>query len=260
MKNLLKHSKLKEISKEEQMALQYIVSDKILQSYLENEEEDSLSCLRNSFLSIHPNNIKLEAVNCINAGIDVDVIMQDGIVKGYLQALGWLCEQYLNQLILYTEIIMYNKIVLANHIPRFKNRFNPSPLPSSSTIPVLLCTTDKTLSVSCCYEGIFTILEIPIIESSLIEHDLQTMEHVINDKGIKEIVCFIIEEKHSSQIQSNDLQCSFIESISSLEDIKVFVVIDKENRRLGSLQELKAENIIFFHSPLEVIETYKAER
>ncbi|GEM_PF-6152508 len=251
--------RLREKAREEKYALDRIKSEEIFQSYLNREGTDALSNLRKAFLATSPKNILLEAENCIAAGIDADTVMREGMVKGFLRALECLYLQYQENLVYFPEIVLYNRLVFQNHIATFKNRYYPAPLPSLLNNPVLLFSLAVGSALGHFYEGILNILEIPAISTSD-GYDLQKVEKLIDENGIRTILCFLVDYKYITNDRSNELTLNLIQRMHPRLDLEILVTAGSSNPFLSGLQKLNAKNITLCPSPLEVIHRFHSAR
>jgi hypothetical protein len=244
--------KIRKVEEEQQRTLDLIKYEQILNLYIEKEENSPLARLRNAFLSSSPKQIATEAERCVAGGIEVDAIMHEGMMNGYLKALEWLYELHLQELVLFPEIIVYNKQVFQNLVC-FKNLFNPTPIRLSMEMPILIFTNPSCTPVSFWYDGIFKILDIPTIVVSD-EKNLQKVEDLISEMEVKAVLYFILEGKNPMERWSNDLAISLVEKLHSSPELKLLVVIENSKCSLERLKNIHTKNITYCRSPIDVLD------
>ena len=245
-------AEIKKVEGEKQGALDHIKYEQILNLYIEKEQTSSLARLRNTFLSISPKQIFIEAERCVADGIEVESIMQEGMMNGYMKALEWLYELHLQGMVLFPEIIVYNKQVY-EYLTGFKNRFNPAPIHLPMKTPLLTFTNPACTPASFWYEGLFRILGIPTITAKE-GNNLQKVEDLVTETGVKIVLCFMLEGNNAPERWSNDLAISLVERLQHRMEIKILVVVQNQNCFLERLKGLSAKNIIFCRSPLDVVD------
>ncbi len=254
----LREAELKEAARKAQYALDEIKRKEILQSYLQKEGTDALSTLRKAFLRIFPKDILTEADNCIAAGIDVDTVMREGMVAGYLRAFQWLYEQKQDDLIFFPEIMAYNREVFQKNFLEFKSCFNPKPLNDSPHSPILIFSTLASVPSSQYLEGMSDILEIPVVKTYN-EYDLQKIERLVDENGIKTIVCFLVREKQLFENKSNDLNCMLVERMHRRTDLQILVASEDRGFPTARIQRLNASNVTTCHSLFEVLSHFNTD-
>ncbi|MEA5032132.1 MAG: hypothetical protein VB025_08300 [Sphaerochaeta sp.] len=248
---------IKKEQEEKQKATDSIEREQILNSYLESESNCPISRLRKAFFSLLPKDILAEAEKCMASGIEESIIMNEGIMKGYLRALEWLYELHLKEWIFFPEIMVYNKQVY-QHIAGFKNLFAPAPIRLSKENPILIFTNPSCTPASFWYDGIFKILDIPTIVVSN-ENNLQKVEDLISETEAKTVLCFILEGKNPQARWSNDLAIPLVEKLQEHTETKLLVIIENSKCSLERLRRIPSKNITYCRSPIDVVDALSRE-